>query len=1034
VRRLLQLVIALVVFGLCVVPSPATSGPSGPADVDPANHLADCIAQRGHLLVLFLVDESGSLEDTDPSATRVTGMQTALAGLESLRTSFSSDNRPTIDIAMAGFSVGYDDPDARVAWEEMGEGTADRMRSQAEQFADRHEGFDTDYVAALMGAQRELAERSTAVTSDGGDQPCKALVWFTDGEFDIEDRTSGSTQDRFGTSKPWRPDVPLTSGGSGDQLELIGLAEHLCNAGGLADQLRRDEVLNITVALSTQIPPEKLAVLERIATGEAGGVTCGTEVANGIYVPGANADDLPKVFYELPGQIGDGTPQEPSGEPGPPCPGSDCPEGRREFVIDPGIRRFNLLALPGGSEIDIALRAPDVEEPLVIPSGDSGTASLGDVEIEHTWVSPDAVVVDADLTGDGDGSGAGTWSVTFIDRSGGATAMADVEVYVYGDLVPRLDDADELRFRRGEPVDFSFTVQSESGAPGSAEVFDAVTATATVTDPETGEAENVPVEGPDGDGRYHGTYQAPESYERTLVNLSLTVDAVTDSGLALRPVVRSSDVPVLAPSSYPQVEPAELHLSGVVGNQVAEGEITVRGGEATPGCVWIDGSTIDEVPETVGDVPLTFEPDITSRETCLRVEAGDLETITVSADPDAQSSGTVAGNLHVRISSEAAEADVLSQEMPLSFSTALEVDEGTRWLVFAALLLAGILIPLVGLQIINRIKARFEPLDKLRVASVAVVLEGDRLRKADVEAGPSGLFETDDGLAFVRFSEDPERTRGFERHGVAFAAKAPPLFSTIRKAGGLPQALASPFTNRFLLPYGEATPKDPDTWIASGWRRATAVPGDSGRVSLALPGTWLFLATTRQLGVGAEGTSAAPSDDEPSDDEPGGVDAPPVSGGGAPRPGRIEGRIVAFIERHGDVERHVDALVEQIDENVSNLVDRLHEVATEDVVRRHEAEARKAEQAAKPSRKHAAEPGGADGLDAPPPPPPAEDVGWGVSGPDDEPPSAGAPAEDGWGVATSPSASGGAGGHVPEAPATHERGDGATASPDDDWT
>lgn len=127
--------------------------------------------------VLLLVDQSLSLEDTDPEVRRRT------AGY-ALIDVFASSAIP-VDLTIAGFgnkvtpfgrfrlgTASYEVDDARAA--------LDRVVSSA---TDRN----TDYVAALTYAVEFFAG------TDGDDLACRSMVWFTDGAYDIE-RTTPSDQ------------------------------------------------------------------------------------------------------------------------------------------------------------------------------------------------------------------------------------------------------------------------------------------------------------------------------------------------------------------------------------------------------------------------------------------------------------------------------------------------------------------------------------------------------------------------------------------------------------------------------------------------------------------------------------------------------------------------------------------------------------------------------------------------------------------------------------------------------------------------
>jgi hypothetical protein len=190
------------------------------------------------------------------------------------------------------------------------------------------------------------------VEADAGEPPCKALLWFTDGQFEIRDRLTTDDADRHGRVKDWAPEISLTAPGSGERAVEFGLRQRLCPPGGLADQLRAADVANIVVALSDRIDPSDEGVLRRIALGRGRGGRCGDLPAYGAYREG---NDLIRLFDRFASDLGPdgGGPGEPP-DPRPACPGTDCPEGRQSFTIDPGIGRFH----PSRSQVAATSTSP----------------------------------------------------------------------------------------------------------------------------------------------------------------------------------------------------------------------------------------------------------------------------------------------------------------------------------------------------------------------------------------------------------------------------------------------------------------------------------------------------------------------------------------------------------------------------------------------------------------------------------------------------------------------------------------------------
>jgi hypothetical protein len=791
--------------------SPGTGTPEG-EELGAPEALADCVAARGHLLVQFVIDESGSLRETDPEHRRVDAIRTALAGIDGIRAGGGED-APTVEVSLAGFSVGYETLEP---WTTLDDAAADRLQAGAAAFADRNRGFDTDYVVALQGAQASLADRSAAITAGGDDAPCKALIWFTDGEFDIEDRTSDRSL-QHGTNKPWAPDFDLQRDGAGDELEARGI-KVICDADGVADQIRGDDAIFITVPLATQITPEREAQLESITVGTSGGQTCGSTEAVGAYLSSDDGKGLLGIFDGVISGSQGGTPVVPE-PPVPVCTGSSCVEGTHTFTVDPGIRQLHVLALTGSAGIDVELVAPDGAM-LPIAAGENGTAELDGSDVTFTWVAPDALVLDVFLPADDDA--AGEWKLTFIDRTGqNPGAVASSQIHLFGDVTPVLLDEEELVFRLGEDTPFAFELQRQEGTPPTGDVFETIEATAVVTIPETGERRDVPVTA-DADGTYRGEFAVPEDVHASVLNLTLRADATTASGVALRPVVRTTAVPVGLPLSYPQVEPPELRLSSVTGTEAAAGELVVTGSDEGAGCAWVEGIEIIEAPDEVGDLATTPAP--ASREDCLEVPQGEQRTIEITAQPAEAGRGSVEGTVRLGLTSQVASDEVVSLEVPLSFDVARPVNQARRVGLFLGLLIPGILLPFLVLWGVNWFGARFEPPSELRSAFVPVRIDDGAVARASGEG--EGLF--DGGRSFENVGEPIERTREFSVSGVTFRGRVHLV--------------------PFLPPYGQASAEG--LRIGSAWPYAGPVDGRTTRVPLALPKTWLFVASDEQLASG----------------------------------------------------------------------------------------------------------------------------------------------------------------------------------------
>jgi hypothetical protein len=202
--------------------------------------------------VLVLMDQSGSLRQTDPHQERVNAAQELVTSLA------ATANQPgAVSITIAGFDAAYEE----LGTHALPQGAPDAQR-QLDEFRQRDRGVNTDYVAALLGASRHFA----GIAAPPG---CKTLVWFTDGAHDIEVPTAGeaATYSSLIDSNGLRASLaPLVCGPLPDtSLIASPVSEMLRNAGvdvrlselrtGAADARTRELQANTDPVLNDLFTP-----------------------------------------------------------------------------------------------------------------------------------------------------------------------------------------------------------------------------------------------------------------------------------------------------------------------------------------------------------------------------------------------------------------------------------------------------------------------------------------------------------------------------------------------------------------------------------------------------------------------------------------------------------------------------------------------------------------------------------------------------------------------------------------------------------
>jgi hypothetical protein len=116
--------------------------------------------------VLLLMDQSSSLQTTDPDAARVTAAKVLVSSL--------SQAGGPVHLAVAGFG---DDVSPISRFDLPQDETA--AQAEIDGFRDRNDDQNTDYVLALEAAARHFSAIDAA-------QECKTLLWFTDGAYDLD--------------------------------------------------------------------------------------------------------------------------------------------------------------------------------------------------------------------------------------------------------------------------------------------------------------------------------------------------------------------------------------------------------------------------------------------------------------------------------------------------------------------------------------------------------------------------------------------------------------------------------------------------------------------------------------------------------------------------------------------------------------------------------------------------------------------------------------------------------------------------------
>ena len=738
-------------------PLPSTGSPS-PGALQP---ISDCIRQYRRAAVLFLVDETGSLHQTDPGNARVAGLQAALLGLDQLT---SGEAPAQVAVQMTGFAV---QAVQRQPWTPLTSANLPALQAQAQAFTNRNNGFETDYYVALSYARTQLDNQAIQMNPTGTTPVCKMMVWFTDGRLEIDNRTNQYEVNQYGSTVPWAPNIPLTSDQPGINTAATAEARRLiCEPGGIADQTRSDGIFSVVVPLETQIQPQDLQFLGAVAQGQSGSTTCGTvgpkTASTGALIPGSDFNQLVLGFYSASVL----TPPIPPGatSTGACAPNAGpCPTGTRTFALNAALSSFNVLALTGGATLQVRLYGPNGAS-VGLDRGSTGPTVVSGATIDWNWLSPTTVLVTGNLPASTSADWSGTWSVTFIDTSGASSAAVNqVAIYLFGSLNAQVVPGTTLR--KGTSGSIPIRIVNGAGQPQSSPVI-VKDAKVTATIQVPGSPAVPLVLKVTGLGTYVGQYRPAVGIQSGTADIYTEVSVVTPDGYVLPPVGHTSIVPLKNPIGFPSVALGNngiLYLSPIRSlSQQARGSFLLTAGSGATGCSWLTDATTSKSPPGVGKIAYTTSLG-NSDARCSAFHPGSHQIIHVVATISGAATGEVAGTLRIVLHSSFDGTNRV-ETIPLRFSVAVPVTLDTGMAIW--LLIAGILGPLLLLYLLNFFARHFQPFDQLRYLTASFQVSGSPQNVTLTRSSPLNMAD-------AAILSRPASLRRFECGGFDFSTHMP---------------------------------------------------------------------------------------------------------------------------------------------------------------------------------------------------------------------------------------------------------------------
>lgn len=670
-RLLARTVLALLVTVGWLVPASTAYGQTTDlSDVGERafSEIAACVAAADTLLVSVVVDQSGSLRNTDPANQRVGAIDTAVDALTGLRETAGGDLDVQMNLTV--FDGGYEEI---VGWGSLTADHPQRLRdAAARELPRRNQGALTDYRAALRGAKASLTARSESQDPSA----CKVVLWFTDGRLDVG------------------PDTDRARG-------------QLCEPQGIADSVRGSGIAVVALALFTaegagSVSPDDADLLRSVAEGTGESETCGTtpmpeNYAPGAYLHAADAGALRRVFAGA-GTLIEGGQAALSVT----CPSSDCVEGQFRVPLDRGLSGFRLVLDGVQDDRPPVLRAPSGEVAELV----SGSATLEGGSLSAT--TRDGLTV-VDLNFPSGGSPGGTW---VLDTQATPQQISIVDLYYFWGVAVEVRAPQGLTI--GETVPLEAVISYANGTPVAPDDYQSLAAQLRVDGEEIALSMGSP-------GEFLGEYRVPSDGATAAVDITATVRAVSSpSSVALGPVTTALRLATVLPPAYATLLTTELTMPQIVGSGSTGASLRFRGSERgeTRVCV---GDVAVAGPELAGDIKVSTPED------CLVIPALAEVEWPVTLIPEGPADGRVEGTMTLNMSAVDG-ADTIGVDVPFGGSMMRPVNEPLRWLLVAVFVLIGLLIPVAIAVLTNHLNGRYRVSPRTVRAQVPATLTPAGLR------------------------------------------------------------------------------------------------------------------------------------------------------------------------------------------------------------------------------------------------------------------------------------------------------------------
>lgn len=760
--------------------------------------LSQCIQRERQLDVVVLMDESGSLKGSDPNGTRVDGIKSLIAALASESQS-SNGQKARVRVLLAGFYGGVE-PNPRAGslpWITLDGKNLDSVLAEAEEFRSRDSGRDTDYATAFFAANSYFTR-----VGQGVNQPCRAVIFFTDGAFDIRDRTLGGA---LPASPIWDSKLDLTKPGSGKKAIQAG-KQYLCKRAGLIDQMRASGVQIYSIGLSSRSDDPDLDFLRSISSGDG---TCGEPTTSSVgEFEIATANDL---FFRFRDTVSGETPEIRS--------------GNGEFILASGIDSLLMRAATASPGVSVKLTSPGGKSTTIGYSTGRKSVNFEGLEIDAIW--PSKTTLELRGINVAPDTSTGRWLLEFEGTGDAAESRYTLE-FTPDITLQMVGNPTAIR---GERSTLEMTARDASGNPVKwLPTFAEVTLSGVVVDPESGRSFPVTFSEPDADGNVTASFDLARDVSAPSVNLNTEMTyAIPQSRIsAVSPNSFKLTTGLPPGNGYPYVSPAAVTAPPMNGPGTSSSKTTLLGSKNRGGCVWLRSASA-EAGTVKRTVLLDGKPLATTHSSCAHIAASSRHQLEIRFSTDDNEDQIARGLVELGVSS-----DVLPEKEAISVrATAQFLHKSdpvtTAWLT-VVLTFLGIAIPVGLICLLNWFGAKLAPPAMVRQWSGTV--------KVDAQ---NGSITNEAGHEFAITLSDMTYLDGSNSDQVREIDVAPPLRIRAVANGRRGGSLIAWILSVIRGPYAVATAGS--NRIVGGGVAGIAnwADGTSQELPLSLAGSWLFL-------------------------------------------------------------------------------------------------------------------------------------------------------------------------------------------------